>query len=198
MDIDRINAICAEINAGMKSFGKNREWDFTAAVRTVDTDTGTEPAPADKWAMVDRLLESFNASNSGETDGFNARHSGNINQLREPAASGGTDGFIACHSGNINQLREPAPECQAAKTVPDEKASVTDDFIACHSIKPVPGPAGNGLEKIRGKRSKEEERILSGKEEDVCPVSNSKKDSVTGQTSFFSSGRSSGGLGEAA
>ena len=115
MDIDRINAICAEINAGAKSFGKNREWDFTAAVRPADTDTGT--APADKWAMVNRLLESFNASNSGETDGFNARH-----------------------SGNINQLREPAPECQAAKTVPDEKASVTDDFIARHSIKPVPGP----------------------------------------------------------
>ena len=30
MDIDRINAICAEIEDGMKSFGKNREWDFTA------------------------------------------------------------------------------------------------------------------------------------------------------------------------
>lgn len=54
MDIDRINAICAEINDGMKSFGKNREWDFTAAVRPADTDTGTEPA--DKWAMVNRLL----------------------------------------------------------------------------------------------------------------------------------------------
>ena len=148
MDIDRINAICAEIDAGMKSFGKNREWDFTAAVRTADTDTGTEPA--DKWATVNRLLESFNASNSGETDGFNARH-----------------------SGNINQLREPAPECQAAKTVPDEKASVTDDLLRRHSIKPVPGPAGNGLEKIRGKRSKEEERMsvcLSGEEEDVCPM----------------------------
>ena len=148
MDIDRINAICAEIDAGAKSFGKNREWDFTAAVRTADTDTGT--APADKWAMVNRLLESFNASNSEETDGFNARH-----------------------SGNINQLREPAPECQAVKTVPDEKASVTDDFIARHSIKPVPGPAGNGMEKFRGKRSKEEERMsvcLSGEEEDVCPM----------------------------
>ena len=54
MDIDRINAICAEINDGMKSFGKNREWDFTAAVRPADTDTGTEPA--DKWEMVNRLL----------------------------------------------------------------------------------------------------------------------------------------------
>ena len=105
MDIDRINAICAEIDAGAKSFGKNREWDFTAAVRPADTDTGT--APADKWAMVNRLLEGFNVSNSGETDGFMARH----------------------------------------------------------SIKPVPGPAGNGLEEFRGKRSKEEERILSGKEE---------------------------------
>ena len=30
MDIDRINAICAEIDAGAKSFGKNREWDFAA------------------------------------------------------------------------------------------------------------------------------------------------------------------------
>ena len=137
MDIDGINAICAEIEDGMKSFGKNREWDFTAAVRTADTDTGT--APADKWAMVNRPLEGFNVSNSGETDGFNARHSGNINQLREPAASEEKDGFNARHSGNINQLREPSPECQAAKTVPDEKASVTDDFIARHSIKPVPG-----------------------------------------------------------
>ena len=171
MDIDGINAICAEIEDGMKSFGKNREWDFTAAVRTADTDTGT--APADKWAMVNRPLEGFNVSNSGETDGFNARHSGNINQLREPAASEEKDGFNARHSGNINQLREPSPECQAAKTVPDEKASVTDDFIARHSIKPVPGPAGDGLEKIRGKGSKEEERMsvcLSGEEEDVCPM----------------------------
>ena len=171
MDIDRINAICAEINDGMKSFGKNREWDFTAAVRPADTDTGT--ATADKWAMVNRLLEGFNVSNSGETDGFIARHSGNINQLREPTPECQADGFIARHSGNINQLREPAPECQAAKTVPDEKASVTDDFMARHSIKPVPGAAGNGLEKIRGKRSKEEERMsvcLSGEEEDVCPV----------------------------
>ena len=56
MDIDRINAICAEIDDGMKSFGKNREWDFTAAVRTADTDTDTGTAPADKWAMVNRLL----------------------------------------------------------------------------------------------------------------------------------------------
>ena len=147
MDIDRINAICAEIEDG-KPFGKNREWDFTAAVRPADTDTGT--APADKWAMVDRLLESFNASNSEETDSF-----------------------IARHSGNINQLREPSPECQAAKTVPDEKASVTDDFMARHSIKPVPGAAGNGLEEFRGKRSKEEEKMsvcLSGEEEDVCPM----------------------------
>ena len=54
MDIDRINAICAELDAGAKSFGKNREWDFTAAVRPADADTGTEPA--DKWAMVNRLL----------------------------------------------------------------------------------------------------------------------------------------------
>lgn len=47
------------------------------------------------------------------------------------------------------------------------------DFMARHSIKPVPGPAGNGLEKFRGKRSKEEERMsvcLSGEEEDVCPM----------------------------
>ena len=58
MDKDKLNAICAEIDDGMKSFGKNREWDFTAAVRTADTDTDTDTgtAPADKWAMVNRLL----------------------------------------------------------------------------------------------------------------------------------------------
>ena len=40
------------------------------------------------------------------------------------------------------------------------------DFIARHSIKPVPGRRSvTGLEKYRGKRSKEEERILSEKEE---------------------------------
>ena len=44
MDKDKLNAICAEIEDGMKSFGKNTEWDFTAAVRTADTDTGTAPA----------------------------------------------------------------------------------------------------------------------------------------------------------
>lgn len=56
MDKDKLNAICAEIDDGMKSFGKNREWDFTAAVRTADTDTDTGTEPADKWAMVNRLL----------------------------------------------------------------------------------------------------------------------------------------------
>ena len=95
MDIDRINAICAEIDDGMKSFGKNREWDFTAAVRPAGTDTGT--APADKWAMVNRLLAD--------------------------------------------------------------------------------------LDKIREKESKEEEERISvclpEKKDDVCPVSDSKKDSVT-------------------
>ena len=55
MDKDKLNAICAEIEDG-KPFGKNREWDFTAAVRTADTDTDTGTAPADKWAMVNRLL----------------------------------------------------------------------------------------------------------------------------------------------
>ena len=94
MDKDKLNAICAEIDDGMKSFGKNREWDFTAAVRTADTDTGTEPA--DKWAMVNRLLAD--------------------------------------------------------------------------------------LDKIKEKESKEEEKIsvcLPEEKDDVCPVSDSKKDSVT-------------------
>ena len=214
MDIDRINAICAEINAGAKSFGKNREWDFTAAVRTADTDTGT--APADKWAMVNRLLEGFNVSNSGETDGFNASNLNgtdgfNASNLNETAktgyqsvtGSGGeisgdhtggpvTDGFNASNlfipetgvfektenlserQAVINQLWDPAEEFQAEKTVPDEKASVTGDFNASNLFMPVTGRSvGNGLDKIRGKRSKEEERMsvcLSGEEEDVCPM----------------------------
>lgn len=98
MDIDRINAICAEINDGMKSFGKNREWDFAAAVRPSDTDTDTGTEPADKWAMVDRLLAD--------------------------------------------------------------------------------------LDKIREKESKEEEKIsvcLPEKKDDVCPVSDSKKDAAAGK-----------------
>ena len=100
MDIDRINAICAEIDDGMKSFGKNREWDFTAAVRPADTDTDTGTAPADKWAMVNRLLAD--------------------------------------------------------------------------------------LDKIKEKESKEEEKIsvcLPEKKENVCPVSDSKKDSAAGKDS---------------
>ena len=65
-------------------------------------------------------------------------------------------------------------EFQAEKTVPDEKASVTGDFNASNLFMPVTGRSdGNGLDKIRGKRSKEEERMsvcLSGEEEDVCPM----------------------------
>ena len=210
MDKDKLNAICAEIEDG-KPFGKNREWDFTAAVRPADTDTGTEPA--DKWAMVNRLLEGFNVSNSGETDGFNASNLNetdgfNASNLNETAKTGyqsvtGSDGEISGdHTGGpvtdgfnasnlfipetgvfektknlserqavINQLRDPAEEFQAEKTVPDEKASVTGGLNASNLFLPVPGRrVGNGLDKIRGKRSKEEERMsvcLSGEEEDV-------------------------------
>ena len=56
MDIDRINAICAEIDAGVKSFGKNREWDFTAAVRTADTDELTGGQKSEKVSKIERLL----------------------------------------------------------------------------------------------------------------------------------------------
>ena len=56
MDIDRINAICAEIDDGMKSFGKNREWDFTAAVRTSDTDERAGGQKSDKVSKIERLL----------------------------------------------------------------------------------------------------------------------------------------------
>ena len=56
MDIDRINAICAEIDDGMKSFGKNREWDFTAAVRTADTDERTGGQKSEKVSKIERLL----------------------------------------------------------------------------------------------------------------------------------------------
>ena len=56
MDIDRINAICAEIDDGMKSFGKNREWDFTAAVRPADTDDLTGGQKSEKVSKIERLL----------------------------------------------------------------------------------------------------------------------------------------------
>ena len=56
MDIDGINAICAEIDDGMKSFGKNREWDFTAAVRTSDTDERTGGQKSEKVSKIERLL----------------------------------------------------------------------------------------------------------------------------------------------
>ena len=212
MDIDWINAICAEIEDGMKSFGKNREWDFTAAVRTSDTDTGT--APADKWAMRNRLLADFNASNLNGTDGFNASNLNgtggfNASNLNETAKTGYqsvtgsgeeisgdhtggplTDGFNASNlfipetgvfektenlserQAVINQLWDPAEEFQAEKTVPDEKASVTGDFNASNLFMPVTGRSvGNGLDKIREKESKEEERMsvcLSGEEEEGC------------------------------
>ena len=216
MDIDRINAICAEIDAGAKSFGKNREWDFTAAVRTADTDELTGGQKSEKVSKIERLLADFNASNLNETDGFNASNLNetdgfNASNLNETAktgyqsvtGSGGeissdhtggplTDGFNASNlfipetgvfektenlserQAVINQLRDPAVEFQAEKTVPDEKASVTGDFNASNLFMPVTGRSdGNGLDKIRGKRSKEEERMsvcLSGEEEDVCPM----------------------------
>ena len=56
MDIDGINAICAEIEDGMKSFGKNREWDFTAAVRTADTDERKGGQKSEKVSKIERLL----------------------------------------------------------------------------------------------------------------------------------------------
>lgn len=56
MDIDRLNAICAEIDDGKKSFGKNREWDFTAAVRTADTDERKGGQKSEKVSKIERLL----------------------------------------------------------------------------------------------------------------------------------------------
>ena len=56
MDKDKLNAICAEIDDGMKSFGKNREWDFTAAVRTADTDERTGGQKSKKVSKIERLL----------------------------------------------------------------------------------------------------------------------------------------------
>ena len=55
MDIDRINAICAEIDDGMKSFGKNREWDFTAG-KLADTDERTGGQKSEKVSKIERLL----------------------------------------------------------------------------------------------------------------------------------------------
>ena len=205
MDIDRINAICAEIEDGMKSFGKNREWDFTAAVRPADTDERTGGQKSEKVSKIERLLADFNASNLNGTGGFNAS---NLNGTAKTGyqsvtGSGGeisgdhtggpvTDGFNASNlfipetgvfektenlserQAIINQLRDPEEEFQAEKTVPDEKASVTGDFNASNLFMPVTGRSvGNGLDKIRGKGSKEEERMsvcLSGEEEDVCPM----------------------------
>ena len=56
MDKDKLNAICAEIDDGMKSFGKNREWDFTAAVRTADTDERMSGWKSEKVSKIERLL----------------------------------------------------------------------------------------------------------------------------------------------
>ena len=198
MDIDELNAICAEIDDGMKSFGKNREWDFTAAVRTADTDERTGGQKSDKVSKIERLLADFNASNLNETGGFNASNlnetaktgyqsvTGSCEEISGDHTGGPvTDGFNASNlfipetgvfgktenlserQAVINQLRDPAEEFQAEKPVPDEKASVTGDFNASNLFMPVTGqPVGNGLDKIREKESKEEERILSGEEEE--------------------------------
>ena len=56
MDKDKLNAICAEIDDGMKSFGKNREWDFTAAVRPADTDERAGGQKSEKVSKIERLL----------------------------------------------------------------------------------------------------------------------------------------------
>ena len=57
MDIDRINAICAEIDAGAKSFGKNREWDFTAGSNHPEqTDERTGGQKSEKVSKIERLL----------------------------------------------------------------------------------------------------------------------------------------------
>ena len=55
MDKDKLNAICAEIEDG-KPFGKNREWDFTAAVRPADTDERTGGQKSEKVSKIERLL----------------------------------------------------------------------------------------------------------------------------------------------
>ena len=231
MDKDKLNAICADIDAGMKSFGKNREWDFSAAVRTADTDERMGGQKSEKVSKIERLLADFNASNLNGTDSFNASNLNgtdgfNASNLNETAktgyqsvtGSGGeisgdhtggpvTDGFNASNlfipetgvfektenlserQAVINQLRDPAEEFQAEKTVPDEKASVTGSFNASNLFMPVTGPSvGNGLDKIREKESKEEERILSGEEEEGClsvqgvgsSPSDSGMDAVTG------------------
>ena len=57
MDIDRINAICAEIDAGAKSFGKNREWDFAAGSNHPEqTDERTGGQKSEKVSKIERLL----------------------------------------------------------------------------------------------------------------------------------------------
>ena len=57
MDIDRINAICAEIEDGMKSFGKNREWDFTAGSNHPEqTDERMSGWKSEKVSKIERLL----------------------------------------------------------------------------------------------------------------------------------------------
>ena len=55
MDIDKLNAICAEIEDG-KPFGKNREWDFAAAVRPADTDERMSGWKSEKVSKIERLL----------------------------------------------------------------------------------------------------------------------------------------------
>ena len=199
MDIDRINAICAEIEDGMKSFGKNREWDFAAGSNHPEqTDERMSGWKSEKVSKIERLLADFNASNLNETGGFNASNLNGTAKTGYQSVTGSgeeisgdhtggpvTDGFNASNlfipetgvfektenlserQAVINQLWDPAEEFQAEKTVPDEKASVTGDFNASNLFMPVTGRSvGNGLDKIREKESKEEERILSGEEEE--------------------------------
>ena len=199
MDIDRINAICAEIEDG-KPFGKNREWDFTAAVRTANTHELTGGQKSEKVSKIERLLADFNASNLNGTDGFNASNLNETTKTGYQSVTGSGEEISGDHTGGpvtdglnasnlfipgtgvfektenlserqavINQLRDPAEEFQAEKTVPDEKASVTGSLNASNLFMPVTGRSdGNGLDKIREKESKEEERILSGEEEEGC------------------------------
>ena len=56
MDIDKLNAICAEIEDG-KPFGKNREWDFTASSNHPEqTDELTGGQKSEKVSKIERLL----------------------------------------------------------------------------------------------------------------------------------------------
>ena len=57
MDKDKLNAICADIDDGMKSFGKNREWDFAASSNHPEqTDERTGGQKSEKVSKIERLL----------------------------------------------------------------------------------------------------------------------------------------------